>query len=570
MVQLNTTYDSTLKEKVFILKGEEAYARTTDTLLNTVEYADSYNHIRAFRLGFEIEVLRDIDESYIVLYDNDDVLLTLPISNNRASVDYSGFDEVVSYDATSKKIVIGSSLNYDSGIWFSYDVEHDFYVKFMGNKKCLKSQSKIEKFFKDTPEAYLSSLEFVNPTTTQPYGSTVSLPLKLNTSEYVSSDSRAVKVFVDDALKTTVNLTPNIQSNINLTSLSEGLHTVRCYFEGDEECGACSVELTISVGYFFELVRCDSPVVYSQQAVSDEYNILQYKLCDYFNNGVSGKSVSVWIGNNNISATTNNDGLITVNMTTYVNSTGTTRVFAVHEYNNYYDVESDEIIVNTWNGTFTISSDMGSIIASGVSTGITVQLSDNISNVPVLMNVTEDILYTDSQGSVTLQYTGDGSGTDTIRADIGMFSQSITLIDAFQYWNNAQNIQYNPDYRLSEATMTRQSNGWLLKPNDVMTYGSIFFNFPVYPFSFDHCREFTVVSASKPTNYTYAQSIIGGVNYNQLKAGDKIRVEYDATNSKSIVYVNNTKIGEKTDGKFPRFNFYMDVVINNVVLRRLP
>lgn len=568
MVQLNTTYDSTLKEKVFILKGEEAQARTTDTLLNIVEYADSYNHIRAFRLGFEIEVLRDIDESYIVLYDNDDVLLTLPISNNRASVDYSGFDEVVSYDATSKKIVIGSSLNYDSGIWFSYDVEHDFYVKFMGNKKCLKSQSKIEKFFKDTPEAYSSSLEFVNPTTTQPYGSTVSLPLKLNTSEYVSSDSKVVKVYVDDALKTTVNLTPNTQSNINLTSLSEGLHTVRCYFEGDEEYVACSVELTISVGYFFELVRCDSPAVYSQQAVSDKYNILQYKLCDYFNNGVSGKSVTVWIGNNNISATTNSDGLITVNMTTYVNVTGTTSVFAVHEYNNDYDVVSDEITVTTWNGTFTISSDMGSIIASGVSTGITVQLSDNVSNVPVLMNVTDDILYTDSQGSVTLQYTGDGSGTDYIRADIGMLSQSITLIDAFQYWNNAQNIQYNPYYSLSEATLTRQSNGWLLKPNNVMTDSSI--TFVSYHLSYDHCLEFTVVSASKPTSYDYAQSIIGGVNYNQLKAEDKIRVEYDATNSKSILYVNNTKIGENTNVNPRKFVFYMDVVIDKVILRRLP
>ena len=36
MANLITTYDNTLKEKIFMLRGEEAYARSTDTVLEEI------------------------------------------------------------------------------------------------------------------------------------------------------------------------------------------------------------------------------------------------------------------------------------------------------------------------------------------------------------------------------------------------------------------------------------------------------------------------------------------------------------------------------------------------------
>ena len=42
MVQLNTTYDSSIHQKIFVLKGDEAYARTTDTIATLITDFDNY------------------------------------------------------------------------------------------------------------------------------------------------------------------------------------------------------------------------------------------------------------------------------------------------------------------------------------------------------------------------------------------------------------------------------------------------------------------------------------------------------------------------------------------------
>ena len=82
MAKLTTTYDATLKEKIFVLKGEEAYARSTDCILEEVLHdgerrADWNTDIKKMKLEFHIDVLRDIGASYVTLYDNDDVIVAI-------------------------------------------------------------------------------------------------------------------------------------------------------------------------------------------------------------------------------------------------------------------------------------------------------------------------------------------------------------------------------------------------------------------------------------------------------------------------------------------------------------
>ena len=129
MAKLITTYDSTLKEKVFVLKGEEAYAKSTDTVLTELPREEDWNRYLDYMLiGFEVDVHRNIGESSIVLYDNDDVIDVIPFDLGSTSVRWEKY-----YDEDTGEWV-------DNRMKLAYGVEHNIYAKYMGNKQCLKSQ----------------------------------------------------------------------------------------------------------------------------------------------------------------------------------------------------------------------------------------------------------------------------------------------------------------------------------------------------------------------------------------------------------------------------------------------
>ena len=87
MAKLITTYDNTLKEKVFVLKGEEAYAKSTDTVLTELNREEDWNRYLDYMLiGFEVDVHRNVGESSIVLYDNEDVIDVIPFDLGSSSV----------------------------------------------------------------------------------------------------------------------------------------------------------------------------------------------------------------------------------------------------------------------------------------------------------------------------------------------------------------------------------------------------------------------------------------------------------------------------------------------------
>ena len=178
MAKLITTYDNTLKEKVFVLKGEEAYAKSTDTVLTELNREEDWNrHLDYMLIGFEVDVHRNVGESSIVLYDNDEVIDVIPFDLGSTSVRWEKY-----YDEDLGEWV-------DNRIQLAYGIEHNVYAKYMGNKQCLKSQSKVYKFSEEMPDAYLSSLEFVDVDSYYDADSNVDISVQLVADDYYTGQT---------------------------------------------------------------------------------------------------------------------------------------------------------------------------------------------------------------------------------------------------------------------------------------------------------------------------------------------------------------------------------------------
>lgn len=282
---LNTQYDATLKEKVFVLKGEEDYARTTDCILTEITHYDEsgvaidedngrradWNHwLQYMKVEFRVEVLRDIGESVVALYDNDTMIgEPLAWSDETEYVEWK-------YESPSK----------DNRMNLAYDVEHNIYAKFMGNKKCLKSQSKTYTFMEATPDAYQSSLEIMTYSRyyTSPSGS---FKVKLIAEEYVSGKS--VEVYCDDtSLGTFTTDSSGLTSNITFPSnLTDGIHTFYAKFNGDDEINSSEVTKQVSVGLVLE------DFSYPHVVVTGAIGTVKGKVVDYFGNGWGNEYISI-------------------------------------------------------------------------------------------------------------------------------------------------------------------------------------------------------------------------------------------------------------------------------------
>ena len=116
MVIVSTTYDKDLKEQVFMIRGDERYARSTKTVIelgNRVETAEG------FVQGIFVNVYRDVGTGSLVLYDNDVAIGTIS--------DWTSTD-------TGRTIAL-PELTYES--------EHNLRVKYTGNGSCSPSMSNL-------------------------------------------------------------------------------------------------------------------------------------------------------------------------------------------------------------------------------------------------------------------------------------------------------------------------------------------------------------------------------------------------------------------------------------------
>lgn len=692
MVNLVTRYDKVLNEKTFMLKGDEAYARTTDTLLKVIRFPDSLNHLNGMRVGLSIDVLRDIGDSTVVLYDNDEVIgvynwnhagwghfsqdnfelevnylpdstqltsrqrgiawylynklikgdftvelelshqeaIRLSCTGSQAQLNQIGTIQVstgnpnnstntvmyvpqdnvfynVKYERVGgiincylmvdnewvlcstrpittapvyfgffiyqaantpfnkkinfknltikqnnqiifadkgglntnnfNKLNIGSEEDLNSGLWLGYDMEHNIYAKYMGNKKCLKSQSKTESFMEPTPDKYLTNIMFINPPINHDSNTNVDFQLRIQSCEYCVLN-KSVKIYVDNQLHSTVSVPPNGLKHIKLSGLNDSKHVIRAVFEGDDESTASDVSFEFSVGYQVRFVKVPPVLTYNE-----DYEVV-VEVKNYLNNLIPNASVNfIGVDSNFISfanGVTNNNGVYSCNFRSLQDdddknyllkaSSGgsesnthnlkTCTIYDINYANNYKKIIVDHQI-NHIQGYFESSiSDTG----------------EDLSNIPIkLTGDVNQTVYSDENGGFSVDYIGTGKGPVSITSTVGGKSNTLYFDDAIQYWNLNQAL--NQMYSISGGTLTKLTNGYKLQSNNNNAPVMLNLRTEDFNFGFDWEVIFQITDASPVVDFRLGTFNTYNVTPLSLKYLDIVKIVKKG--SVLRLYVNN-------------------------------
>lgn len=528
MAQLNTIYDKDLKEKIFILKGEERYARTTDCILEEITHesgadvdpetgrrSDWNTHMDYFLLEFRIDVLRDIGASYVTLYDNDEVIGVFDFDTNSHYIDLKYED-----------------VEHDNRLRFTYDVEHNLYAKYMGNKNCLKSKSKMYTFKEDTPSAFTSSITYTGLNDRYISDPSISFTVSLVSEGDVAS--KTLKVYDGTTLITTDTTDDNGSISVSLPTMDNGLHSIRTVFDGNEYITASEYVKNVSIGVNVQVIKYPSCVLNSDNL----YYIVS--ATDYHGNPFTNIPMITKTSQGTIGVVSRTSSIGRATLTIPNSSFNTFVEDGVLKYECIYFNHPDmgvELSTNWYDNASVAISVRDTIISNSVSTQVVIS-----TNVPEPVTGTY-IIYsnhpfttgftTDEHGAFIMNYMGRGYGDTRFTAEITDSSHSVTIEDVLQYWNS-DGKQYNINYNATLGSVTKLSNGWRFNSSREEDRYACSVNLLEDYEHIDSSLEFTVISASGVNKVFLTPTTVS--------ANDKFRIEKSATNNECKVYKNNQLI----------------------------
>ena len=562
MVQLNTTYDSSIHQKVFVLKGDEAYARTTDTIATLItDFGDFDNHISYCHIGLEIQVLRELGDSHLLITIDGESLEPIPWSD-------SGMAEIIDSDWNEKgvywengKLLIGKySLNplINTGLYLLYDVEHKIEVRYEPNNYCLGSSAKPIVFTVPTPDVFTSTLT-LNPLTTR-FAPDDEVDMKLSFDcDNQTTTAKSVRIYDNDVLVETVEVTQDIFTMLELGVLSTGLHTIKAVFEGDDEAYASETSLDISVGYKITNVE------YPSYIIQGNTGTLSCNVLDYFNEPYVDLGVSVAEYNDggwesiSSQSTTDGYGFVSINPVNY-----SEKEFAITDGNWYSERHTTNIINPTsisleLDKSITMEHESNRVSGTLLSNNqpITVKgvaISLTLSN---FYDSTSNTVYTNDNGGFSLNMDGEILNgvhrVDTL-ARIGSRWSKVVWRRLSHWWSSSDN-KYNGNSTNTYATIVKKSNGFGLV-NSSSNWGNVSFLL-----SERNTVEFTVVDKRSGT------SKLMGRTFNELgiNNGDVISILiYDSDGIHVQLIKNSSTIYEYIS--YPKFGVEFDIAPNDEII----
>lgn len=444
MVRVSTIYDKDIKEQVFMIRGDERYARSTKTVISLGTRVDT---AEGFVQSLLVNVFRDVGNGSLIVYDNDVVVYTY---NNWQSTD------------TERTITLPA---------LSYGIEHEIKVKYTGNGRCSPSMSKSVKVNVENPFVYVPTLTLVNDYSHDSYPANYALEQRVDLTCEGHSEAIAgqtVKIYYDDVLINTQTTQSHGHLSFNLNTGNRGKHTIKVELVKSNNMYGAVVEREISAGYKVSVVNTPSYVIFDNNGQAQcSFDV---RAEDYLGRPVPhvGLSASTFINGTPYQWTTgetDSRGLATLNSSVLaIKCDGTfkfkiiTQDFDVTEHIPIVTVSELSVVsatprlyVNTEN---VLTASIGSS-----KRGVPVTFKDVTWDTP-----TETIL-TNDNGVATKTIKGRGINEQEWIASVGNISERLKLPDYYHYWECSENVQIG-DYTLS-------SGASLLKlPNYFKLYAS--------------------------------------------------------------------------------------------------
>ena len=555
MVQLNTTYDSSIHQKIFVLKGDEAYARTTDTIATLITDFDNYaTYIEKCHVGLEIQVLRELGVSKIYIYIDDEVPWEIPWSD-------SGMAQIIDEDWNEQgvywengKLIIGKydhDNNINTGLFLLYDVEHTINVRYDGNKNCLGSSAKPIVFTVPKPDYFDTTLTFNKENPRYAPDTTINDITVTLTSDHQMTSAKTINIYdvtsSTPVLLDTVDLEQDVATPITLEGLEDGLHKIRASWVGDSESYATDSELNISVGY--KIINLEYP----SYILHGSHGTLSCTVLDYFDEPYVGLPITVveYVENtgwNPISQQVNADnyGVVSIDPVYYSENK-----FAITD-GHWYSEKYSTPIINPTNLVFFITDNAEVDEGQNVELKMLCAIEDDsgmvrAEGVPITVTAVSPYgttytgkYYTDSQGiaypSIQKNDVNQYKGRVRITASLDDFPQisSSTNWEIYKYWlSHGQNKVYGVPTVSEYADLSVTSTAFWFKAFDENGY-ILFDTERTGTFVY----EFDVVNSRRSSNHIIMNKTIQMLG---ISDGCHVEIRHNISSRNYSTYVNGTE-----------------------------
>ena len=404
-----------------MIRGDEAYATSTDTLLTLVTDSSQTPSPKGEKVGFKYNVLRDVGESTVSLYDGEELL------------DVFDWDD----DTGEQTIAV------NNGYYLSYGEEHELYMRYNGNSHCLKSKSKIINFKKNIPSSLQTTITFSNTSlSSNTYSFT--LALKVGGISTGACVSQPIYIYVDgDEAKTVTTGSGGVVSDS--VTVPFGVHTVQAVLHPTDSINEASESITVVNGFKVQIIEAPS---YFVNGVDNIVKVLVTNTNDVPQNN---KTVTF----NGATQTTNSNGIATFTVTNITSG----------EHSAVYDTNySDTIDVVLYEPQLTLTAPKNNMVALEDTTTVTAKLNEPYKDIPISIDGTT--YYTNNDGEVSIEV--EASNQDqTITASVGNESKSITIETVVLYKGipSSSNVDTSSSVRImpSSVNETEVSNGYRLE-----------------------------------------------------------------------------------------------------------
>ena len=531
MVRISTVYDKTLNKKVFMVRGDEAYATRTDTLFEVIPTSDSYDSAKGYAVGISYDVLRDVGSSKISLYDGDELLA------------------VYDWSSSSPKQYIGvtgtehDTLDPTNCLYLKWNKEHKLYMKYKGNSSCLGSKSQPITINETVPSELETTVHITNiHLSNGGLVFTVSLDVGGDSTK-VACQNQPIYVFLD-GVEVGLDLDTGDNNSVTGTipNITDGVHTLQVMvLDTDTLVGADKVE-TIDVGYELQVAK---PLF--KPFINGINNGVRVLLSDSGGNPVTESDVS-FAGE---TEETNDNGYAFFNILNIVDG----------EYKASYEsvdeklYESEPFAVQTYNPTLSISGTP--MVAEGGSRTLTVSLDQAYENIPIYVydpshtSHEDRSLVTESDGTKSFDVSPMRQDY-TVKASVGTNDLHLTeksmKIETVNAYIGRDYVIKNSNIVFDNCDVTTLSNYWSLRRKD---------NTAPYTIS---CRDastvshgyefsFEIVSYTGIDNFKLKYNSAGQYVGVSLTGAGKYRIKWDG--SRVYIYRNNSLVTSKSTTTAP-------------------
>lgn len=394
MFNVTTKYDKVndVRRKVFIIRGDESYAKTVDVVLTCTNptHPNTNDRISGFLATLSAKLYRNLGDSVLVFYDGEEPIATVDTHEYQSQ--------------------------YNLPVRLSWGDDHKLSVRYKANAQTMGKTSKSVTLHENIPSDYVPTITFTSNAQINEGTSYTATGRVQFIGENVL-DGTEVVVSLDGEIVDTVETTNGLFS-CPLGNISRGTHTVTAETLQSDTMNAKAQSLTLQSGYDVTILKYPSTLI---TTVPSEFKIAVKTL---EGNPVSNATVN-FNGTNYI---TDSQGIVTFNLSSI--TTGNFRALCRGSYSDYVHIESvtlPDIYVTSDERILAQNETLPIDINVPNGNGMKVKVHENNSV------VTE--LTLDKNGSATYNYNGANKGEVEIKFTTLNLTKTINILDTVAYYS---------------------------------------------------------------------------------------------------------------------------------------